>query len=188
MLMKKSSIVLIGFMGVGKTAVGKCLADYLQVEFIDTDLVVETEAGMTIPEIFQRYGEKRFRALECKVVREAAACSRKVIATGGGVVLNPENLRLLREKGCIILLEAQPEVIEDRLKKQGGRPLLYHGKDLRSRIQELLDERQKYYQDCDFAVDTSDLSVEQVAKEITSLLKYQVREPEEGGDFGNPAG
>ncbi|CEO90035.1 shikimate kinase [Syntrophaceticus schinkii] len=138
--MKKSNIVLTGFMGVGKTEVGRRLAELLEMKFIDTDTAVESAVGMKIPDIFQKYGEERFRCEEAAVIRKAALCSNCVIATGGGVVLNPENMRALREKGMIILLSAQPSVIADRVMKTAKRPLL-QGDDLNERIRNLLSER-----------------------------------------------
>jgi 3-dehydroquinate synthase len=167
--MKKSNIVLTGFMGVGKTEVGRRLAELLEMKFIDTDTAVESAVGMKIPDIFQKYGEERFRCEEAAVIRKAALCSNCVIATGGGVVLNPENMRALREKGMIILLSAQPSVIADRVMKTAKRPLL-QGDDLNKRIRNLLSERAPCYQDCDDRIDTSELSIEQVVERIISLL------------------
>jgi 3-dehydroquinate synthase len=177
--MKKSNIVLTGFMGVGKTEVGRRLAELLEMKFIDTDTAVESAVGMKIPDIFQKYGEERFRCEEAAVIRKAAVCSNCVIATGGGVVLNPENMRALREKGMIILLSAQPSVIADRVMKTAKRPLL-QGDDLNERIRNLLSERAPYYQDCDDRVDTSELSIEQVVERIISLLD----ENQETGEAG----
>jgi 3-dehydroquinate synthase len=167
--MKKSNIVLTGFMGVGKTEVGRRLAELLEMKFIDTDTAVESAVGMKILDIFQKYGEERFRCEEAAVIRKAALCSNCVIATGGGVVLNPENMRALREKGMIILLSAQPSVIADRVMKTAKRPLL-QGDDMNKRIRNLLSERAPCYQDCDDRIDTSELSIEQVVERIISLL------------------
>lgn len=167
--MKKSNIILTGFMGVGKTEVGKRLAELLGMNFIDTDEAVEAEVGMKISEIFDNYGEERFRREEAAVIRKTAAHNRCVIGTGGGVVLNPENIRTLRKNGIIILLTAQPSVIADRVSKTGERPLLM-ADNVNSRIREIMSERESYYQDCDYQVDTSEMSIDQVAERIILLL------------------
>ena len=169
----KSNIVLTGFMGVGKTAVGKQLAQLLQMEFIDTDQLIE-ESVMKIPDIFRLYGEDRFRREEMLAVKKAAASSNCVIATGGGVVLNPENIKALRSRGWIVLLTARPEVIAERLKGEATRPLLQQADDKIKAIRELLDAREKYYRNCDLFIDTSDLSVSQVAEEIIRQLGIPV--------------
>ncbi len=165
----KTNIVLTGFMGVGKTAVGKYLAQLLQMEFIDTDQLIE-ESVMKIPDIFRLYGEERFRREEMLAVKKAAASSNCVIATGGGVVLNPQNMKRLRCKGWIVLLTARPEVIAERLKGGETRPLLQQADDKIKLIRELLEAREKYYRNCDIVIDTSDLSVSQVADEIIRQL------------------
>ena len=208
MLSSFSNIVLTGFMGTGKTEVGKRLAQLLEMDLIDTDIAIEAKVGLTIPEIFHRsnpeelsrcvrrvprlpeYGERRFREEETAVIRQVAAEHGCVIATGGGAVLNPENVQLLREKGVIILLTAQPAVIAARVIKSGGRPLLQgddpHG-DLELRIRDLLAAREPYYQDCDYQIDTTELSVEEVAAKIISLLDGR-REPGGGWKIGNTTG
>lgn len=203
-----SNIVLTGFMGTGKTEVGKRLAQLLEMDLIDTDIAIEAKVGLTIPEIFHRsnpeelsrrvprlprlpeYGERRFREEETAVIRQVAAEHGCVIATGGGAVLNPENVQLLREKGVIILLTAQPAVIAARVSKSGGRPLLQGNdphSDLELRIKDLLVARAPYYQDCDYQIDTTELSVEEVAAKIISFLDGS-REPGGGWKIGNTTG
>lgn len=188
--MKKSNIVLTGFMGVGKTQVGKRLAQLLEMDFFDTDIAIEEAVGMKIPEIFRRYGEERFRDEETATIRQAADEYSCVIATGGGSVLNADNLKVLREKGIIILLSAQPSVIAARVMKTGGRPLLQGNdlhNDLDTRIRDLLLAREPYYQDCDYMIDTSELSVEEVAERIITLLDEN-RDPGGGWNIGNTTG
>ncbi len=171
--MHKRNIVLTGFMGVGKTEVGRRLSELLNMKFVDTDTAIESAAGMSIPDIFQKYGEERFRSEETEIIRKTAQCSDCVIATGGGAVLNPQHMQMLREKGVIILLTAAPSVIAERVRKTGGRPLL-QAEDLDLRISELLSARAAFYQDCDEQVDTSRRNIEQVVEHIISLLdKYQ---------------
>lgn len=163
----KSNIVLTGIMGVGKTAVGKQLAQLLHMWFVDTDDLIE-ETGMKIPDIFQLYGEKGFRREEMLAVKKAAAYSNCVISTGGGVVLNPDNIRELRRQGWIVLLTARPEVIAERVKGEVERPLLQQSGDKIQIIRQLLEERAHYYMNCDITIDTSDLSAAQVVEIIIS--------------------
>jgi shikimate kinase len=171
---RKQNIVLTGFMGTGKTVVGRMLADRLQMLFIDTDQEIEAATGLDPSEIFRRYGEKRFRAEESLVVARAAQLEGCIIATGGGVVLNAGNMSNLRRRGAIILLEARPEVIAGRVSRIDNRPLLSGSQkqqQLRERIEELIRQRAPFYEDHDFRVDTSEASPEQVAEAILRYLR-----------------
>jgi len=186
MRVPQKNIVLIGFMGTGKTAVGKRLAAKLKLNFLDTDTLVEDSTGTAIPEIFQKYGEKYFRDQESLAVEKAARTHNCVIATGGGVVLNPENIRKLQENGYVILLEARPDVIARRVRASSGRPLLNKDGDLTARITELLQERAPYYRDYELRIDTSDLTVEHVIERIIVFLQEQGAIVERGCDGGDP--
>lgn len=179
--MKDGNIVLIGFMGTGKTAVGRRLAEILGREFIDTDGEVERALGKPVARIFAEDGEARFRAEEAEVCRRLAGCRGLVIATGGGIVLNPENVRHLRQNGILIALTAAPEEIYRRLSGQaspasGGRrrtpeirPLLQG--DMRARIQELLRARAGAYAVADWSIDTTGRTVEDVVRAIVGYLE-----------------
>ncbi len=175
-------------MGTGKTAIGKRLASQLNLDFIDTDREIEEVTGLKIPEIFRKYGEKRFRAEEYLVVQKAAERSNCAIATGGGVVLNPDNLKKLREKGFIILLEARPEIIAQRVRHHDVRPLLAKKDNLVAQIEALLKRRAPFYEDHDFKIDTSDLSFKRVIKKIIGFLKEQEWEFKGENIYGNPPG
>lgn len=121
----KTNIALIGFMATGKTAVGKLLAQKLGKKFIELDAVIEKKAGMSIPDIFRRDGEIRFRELEIEAVRDVSAAKNNVIACGGGVVLNTINIDRLKKESVIICLEASPSVILRRTSRdKDNRPLL----------------------------------------------------------------
>ncbi|MDH7577843.1 MAG: shikimate kinase [Bacillota bacterium] len=187
-VLKKKNVVLTGFMGTGKTAIGKRLASHLKYNFIDTDREIEEVTGLRIPEIFRKYGEKRFRAEEYLVVQKVAERTGCVIATGGGVVLNPENVKRLRRNGLIILLEAEPGVIARRLQRHHVRPLLVKGDNLVAQIEALLKVRAPFYENHDFKVNTSDLSFEQVIENIICFLKKQGWEFKEETKHGNPSG
>ncbi len=164
----KKNLVLTGFMGAGKSTVGKALAAKLGLRFVDTDEEIERRAGMKIAEIFQKHGEPHFRELERRVVEEVSKLEGCVIVTGGGVVLNKENISNLRKNGVIVYLHAEPEVIYQRLRGDTSRPLLRVDNPLR-RIKELMEQRAPYYANHDYMVDTSKLSVEEVVEGVAKL-------------------
>lgn len=163
-----SNIVLIGFMGTGKTVVGRRLAQALDRDFIDVDEVVERDAGLTIREIFTRFGEAHFRKLEKDTIRKVSAADNKVIAVGGGAVMDPQNIRNLGEKGLVFCLKASPEVIWERTKKTRARPLL-EVDDPMGEILKLLKFRQSYYAQADYVLDTTHLNIDEVVSKIKEL-------------------
>jgi len=167
----KSSIALIGFMGTGKTAVGKALAERLGKEFIELDALIEKKAGKPIPEIFAQDGEIAFRELEIAAIREVAGRKNVVVACGGGIVLNRINIDRLKQECVIVYLTATPGVIWKRVSRgAGGRPLL-DVDNPRLRIQEMLKFRRPLYEHAaDITVDTSKLTVDSVVGEILSKL------------------
>ena len=165
-----TNLVLIGMMGTGKTTVGKRLAQRLDTEFFDSDLEVESTVGIKIPEIFSRYGEIRFRSEEKLVVRRLAALSEIVLATGGGAVLDQDNMAALKRTGILITLRASPEEIFERANRKGDRPLLRKDNSLDT-IQNLLEQREFAYRQGDIEVDTSTLTPEEVTDIIIERLK-----------------
>ncbi|MBE0477728.1 3-dehydroquinate synthase [Candidatus Aerophobetes bacterium] len=165
------NIALLGFMGTGKTAVAKELARHLGMKYIDTDEMIEKREKLSIPEIFARFGEDYFRKLETEVVKELSEFNNFVISTGGGVPLRRENINALKSKGYLVCLEASPEVILGRTKNyEGERPLLAGFIDKKKRIQELLEKRRLFYNQADFIIDTSHLSVEDVVEKVIKSL------------------
>jgi shikimate kinase len=165
------NIVLVGFMGTGKSAVGERLAAALGWPLLDTDAVIEERAGCRIAEIFARAGEPGFREQESAVVAEAAARDCVVIATGGGVLGRDENVACLKANGRLVCLTARPEVILDRTAPWGDRPLLATASDPRQAVERLLGARAPRYALADLTIDTSDLTVEQVAGRILTALR-----------------
>ena len=163
-------IILTGFSGTGKSAVGPLVAKQLGWVFVDTDYVVEKRANKRILQIFADDGEQAFRDLESEALQEVCSRDKTVIATGGGAVLRAENRRLLAESGFIICLEAWPETIFRRLTERADtkpldRPLLASDDPL-ARIRELKYGRAHLYALCDWSVHTDGLSIEEVAAEV----------------------
>jgi shikimate kinase len=163
------NIALTGFMAVGKSAVGRTLARKLGRRFVDLDRMIEKSEGMRVQDIFSRKGESYFRQAERQALAEVLGQEEQVIATGGGVVIDEENLRLLRERSFVVCLTAAPEVLLRRAGKSKQRPLL-KGADRAQRIGELLAQREKNYAQAHVAVDTSHLTVEQVVEKILERL------------------
>lgn len=164
------NIVLVGFMGTGKSAVGARLADRLGRPLVDTDALVAAAAGCSIPEIFAREGETGFRDRESAAVAAAAARAKVVIATGGGALGREENVRRLKATGRLVCLTARPEVILARTAPWEERPLLAGVADPKRRVEELLAARAPRYALADLTIDTSDLSIEAVADRILAAL------------------
>jgi shikimate kinase len=163
------NIILVGFMATGKTSVGRRLAERSGCSFVDLDDLIEAEAGMPIPRIFEEQGEPAFRALEARMMEQAAGMPRTVIATGGGAVVNPANLRHMQSCGTVIALTADPATILARVGAGPGarRPMLQG--DAEARIRCLLAERAPAYGRADVVLDTSQLTVEQVTDAILRL-------------------
>ena len=169
----KSNLVLTGFMGTGKTSLGKLLAEKLGRGFVDIDQKIEQDSGMTIPQIFEKYGEKYFRELEKNAVKEVAARKNLVIATGGGTVKDEENIRLLKDSGVMVCLTTEPEEIFRRTERRGERPVLdASDEDRLNTIKKLLAERQKFYAQADYTVDTTDWSPLQIMNDICKHFRY----------------
>ncbi len=160
------NITLIGFMGTGKTTVGKRLARRLGWEFMDLDALIEARTGHSIADIFTQHGEPVFRRLEQRWVRRVARGDRQVIATGGGAFLDPENRRLLKSGGPVICLTASAPVILQRVTPVLSKRPLLAGMPPLARIQQLLAQRAASYENADWTMDTSRLTPEQVVEQI----------------------
>jgi shikimate kinase len=167
----KSNVALIGFMGVGKSAVGKALAERLGQKLVEVDSFIIQKAGKSIPQIFQD-GEIAFREMEIEAVKEIAGGKDQVIACGGGVVLNKINIDRLKQDAVIVWLTATPGVILKRTRSDGAvRPLIKNDTDLAG-IRDMLSYRKPYYQRAaDLEVDTSHDAVEEVVDQIIVKLK-----------------
>ncbi len=159
------NIVLTGFMGTGKTAVGRHLAAELKAKFVDVDIAIAEKAGRSIKDIFTGDGEAAFRKEESAVIQEVAAQDKTVIATGGGALMDHANRENLAKKGILVCLTARMGTLLERLKDDQTRPLLA-GESLEQRVERLMTERQAIYNLCPIQVDTDGKTIAQVADEI----------------------
>jgi shikimate kinase len=159
------NIVLTGFMGTGKTAVGRHLADKLHVPLVDADAAIVKHAGKSIKDIFAEGGESGFRRIESDVIAELSAKDRTVIATGGGALLNATNRECLERNGILVCLTARVGTLLERLKDDLTRPLL-EGENLEQKLDRLMKERQAVYALCPVQVETDGKTIVQVAEEI----------------------
>lgn len=166
----KRNIILVGFMGTGKSVTGQLVAKQLKRTFVDMDAVIEERAGRKISEIFATDGEPHFRAMERELVRELSARENLVVATGGGVVLNPDNIADFSRTGLVICLTAKPDVILKRVSGESHRPLL-ENEDKSKAIRELLARREALYRAIPECIDTSLHTAEDTAAEV--LLRFE---------------
>lgn len=166
----KKNIVLIGFMGCGKTSLGKKLSIILKREFIDTDDFIVTREGMSINEIFEKKGEQYFRDLEKELCSRYNKPKSKIIATGGGIIKNDENVANLKKGGTIFYLRSTPERIAQNLRFDNSRPLLQCD-DKAGRIAKLLEERKPLYEKCaDVTIDVANIDIDATIDKIMHYI------------------
>ena len=168
----KANIYLTGFSGAGKSVSGRMASKKLGWAFVDTDDLIEQRAGKPVPQIFAHDGEERFRDIESGVLLDVSAGVRQVIATGGGVPVDPSNRKLMQETGIIVRLKASPEMIHERL--SGGkrrtrtlRPLLGDDAPV-ERVRKLLRQRESAYSQADFTINTDVRAHADVAQDIVN--------------------
>ena len=157
------SIVLVGMMGAGKSSIGRRLASRLGIPFIDADAEIESAAGMTIPEIFEKHGEPYFRAGEARVIARLLDNGPQVLATGGGSVMDPQTRALIGQKGISIWLKADIDVLLKRTKRRNDRPLV-------EKIKDLLPVREPIYAQADIIIQSRDEPHDTIIDEIMSEL------------------
>jgi len=164
------SVVLVGMMGAGKSSIGRRLASRLGVPFVDADTEIESAAGMTIPEIFEKHGEPYFRAGEARVIARLLDQGPQVLATGGGAVMDPHTSELIRAKGISVWLKADLDVLLKRTKRRNDRPLA-------DRIKDLMPEREPIYALSDIVVQSRDEPHETIVDEIIAALSGRLGIP-----------
>ncbi|MDF2548621.1 MAG: chorismate mutase [Anaerosolibacter sp.] len=164
------NIVLIGFMGAGKSSVGEYLSKLLEMEWIDVDQKIEEHQGMKIHEMFDIYGESYFREIETEVVYEIQDRENTIFSCGGGVVLRKENIEALKRNGRLVLLQAEAETIYERLKDDRTRPLLKNQMAVSAIAQRLGERKQRYHDAADFIIDTNEKDIPAVCQEIICEL------------------
>ena len=173
------NIVLIGFRGTGKSTVGRLLAKRLERDFIDSDNQIESSTGKTIKSIFEDDGEEAFRKIEAGVIAKLSKADNKVISAGGGAVLKEENVNNLKNNGFLVLLEATPESIHNRItqdkKTTQQRPSLTDKKPL-DEIKHLIEQREHAYKNAaDYTINTSYVSCEDIVNEIITIANKTIK-------------
>ena len=155
-------------MGTGKSSVARLACEYLQFDFLDTDDLIEAQTGKSISDIFAQNGEEAFRSLERNVVQDLTLRRNTVIATGGGLIVNPDNLASLKTHALVVCLWASPETIWERVRFQTHRPLL-QSPDPLARIHQMLEERKPIYHQADAMI----LTDHRPPKEVVQQVLYQ---------------
>jgi shikimate kinase len=170
--MQKTNIVIIGFMGTGKSTVAKLLAQELKLPYVETDLCIEAKEQTSISDIFQTKGEAYFREVETAVIREVSQRKGVIISTGGGAVLKQENINFFKKIGTLFCLTANADEIYQRLAKDTTRPLLQTSNP-REKIKDLLELRQPFYAKADHQIETTGIAPEQIVQTIKRILCNQ---------------
>lgn len=172
-LLGKRSLILVGLMGAGKSTIGKRVAQMLGVPFIDADTEIETVSRMTIPELFERYGEPEFRDLERRVIRRILRTGPKVLATGGGAFMNELTRKAISRAGISVWLKADLDVLMERVSRKSNRPLLKTANP-RATMQDLMDKRYPIYALADITVISRDEKKEVMAGEVVDALAAMI--------------
>ena len=165
-----NNIILIGFMGTGKTTVSKELAKMYGMKIVDSDQYIEEKEGMKIHDMFEKYGEQYFRDLESEAIKEILNNKNQIISCGGGIILRDENVENMKKNGNIVLLTASPSTILKRVKKDNNRPLLSSNVSKEDIIKLLEKRKSRYYGATDIYVDTDDKSVGEICEEIVKKI------------------
>lgn len=173
-MLGKRSVVLVGLMGAGKSTIGKRVAQFLGVNFVDADAEIETAARMTIPELFDRYGEAEFRDLERRVIRRVLRTGPKVLATGGGAFMNEQTRKAISRAGVSVWLKAELDVLMERVGRKSNRPLLQTA-DPRATMQALMDTRYPVYGLSQITVMSRDEKKDVMAGEVVDALAAMVK-------------
>ena len=175
--MKDKNLFLIGMMGSWKSTVGRKLAEALKLEFIDTDDAIEEVTEMKVADLFQEFGEEKFREMETAFFVEKAKQKGQLFSTGGGIILSAENRKVLQDDGITFLLDATPQTLANRIHNTTKRPLLSDSDNLEERLQNIWNQRHQFYVDCaHHVISTDDLEPPQVLDEILKILEVSSAE------------
>ena len=168
------TVALVGLMGAGKSAIGKRLAARLGLPFVDADDEIERAAGCTIAEFFERRGEAEFRAGERRVILRLLAGPPHVLSTGGGAYMDPDTRALMRERALTVWLRAELDVLYDRVRRRGHRPLLRQG-DPREVLARLMEQRYPIYAEADIVVDSTAQPADRTTEQVIAALRDRVQ-------------
>lgn len=166
-------VVFVGLMGAGKTAIGRKVAQALDIPFIDSDHEIESVSRMSIPELFERYGEPEFRALEQRVIERLVHEGPRIVSTGGGAFMNAQTRAAIAEHGISVWLKADLDLLMERVAKKQNRPLLKNP-DPRGVMRKLMDDRYPVYALADLTVETRDAKREIIAGEVLDALRQHL--------------
>ena len=167
---QNSNLILIGFMGTGKSTIARQLSKQLDMPFFEMDEMIVQKEGMEISDIFQEKGEAYFRDLETALLKKLLQEEKGILSCGGGIILRDENIQAMKKHGTVILLTAKPETILKRVKHNQSRPVL-NGKKNINDITKLMKERESRYQmAADITISTDDKSLSQICEEITTIV------------------
>lgn len=167
-------VVITGLMGAGKTSIGRMLAEATGLKFLDSDKVIEEEAGCSIPEIFDRDGEPAFRKLEKEIIARILREGPSVIATGGGALMNPETAENIKKRSISIWLKADVSLLAKRVGKSRDRPLL-KGEPIEEKLEELSQIRDPAYGKADIIIDSLDVTPEETLKSVIGELNEYIK-------------
>jgi shikimate kinase len=169
-LLRGRSVVFVGLMGAGKTAVGRKVATLLGLPFIDSDHEIRTVSRMSVPELFERYGEPEFRELERRVILRLLREGPQVVSTGGGAFMNQRTRTAIREHGISVWLKTDLDVLVERVSRRSDRPLL-RSADPRQVMTRLMEERDPVYASADLCVRTEDQPIHAAARQVVERLR-----------------
>jgi len=166
------TIILTGMMGSGKTTIGKVLASKIEKDFIDSDQEIINASGLSIQEIFSKFGEEYFRTGERKIIERIMSSEKQIVLSiGGGAFVNKELRKLINTKGVSIWLNANYKTLSKRLKKNTQSRPLFNGYDFKKRLEQLISERSEFYKFANFEIDVNNLSIREIIEKIFKNLE-----------------
>lgn len=173
----KRNLIFVGLMGAGKSVIGRLVAQQMGLPFVDTDAEIERVSRMTIPELFEAYGEAEFRALETRVVERLLRSGPRVVSTGGGAFINERTRACIKCGGLSLWLRADLDTLWERVNKRNNRPLL-KTENPKQTLENLMTQRYPIYAEADVTVDSRDVRKETMANEVLSVIAAMAKENE----------